>query len=178
MTNLTRASRELFSRSPDECFESLEALGQHCERQRERSSDLWCPPADVSNHIVWDAVETVDFPRRHTGAVTESLDQIRRIVSDLTAKRDARKDEFAKVVAKAMQEKVGDTSEEASAFLAKHGISRSMIKKAIENLAKRGESFNLWSLVDALTQLTREIRFAGDRTEADQKVSRLLSLAA
>jgi hypothetical protein len=79
VTNLTRASKGLFSRSPHECFESLE--------------------------------------------------EIRRTVSPLTAKRDTRKDEFAKVV-------------------------------------------------DVLTQLTREICFAGDRTEADQKVSKLLSLAA
>jgi hypothetical protein len=30
MTCLTRASQELFRRSPDECFESLETLAAHC----------------------------------------------------------------------------------------------------------------------------------------------------
>ena len=126
---------------------------------------------------MWDAVEIVRFARKHTGNVTESLDDIARVISGLVAKRDARKDEFAKVVAKAMQEKVGSDGDEASAFLLKHGISRSMVKKAVERIAAAGDSFNLWSLVDALTQLTREIRFVGDRTEADQKVSKLLALA-
>ncbi len=40
MANLTQASRELFSRSPDERFESLDALWQHCQTQRELSRDL------------------------------------------------------------------------------------------------------------------------------------------
>lgn len=342
MANLTRASQELFVRSPDERFDSLDALSRHCEKQREESADLWCPPRDIytspddgplmlevrdhgvfsmndwsftqlcrlagvnkdtvnrltpetadrvfretlpggerpiqlltaddrlrsihgvaysrlwnteliaavrdsahdfepppkganggtglycgeqdlfvflidpaawieiadqpfapgfflwnsevgrrsvgvqtfwyqqicQNHIVWDAVEVVEFTRKHTGNVGDSLGQIRQIIEGLVAKRDARKDEFAKVVAKAMQEKVGADSDEVSAFLLKHGISRSMVRKAVERIAAAGDSFSLWSLVDALTQLTREIRFAGDRTEADQKVSKLLALAA
>lgn len=52
-----------------------------------------------------------------------------------------------------------------------------MVPKAVDRIASAGGIFNLWSLVDALTLLTGEIRYAGDRTEADQKVSRLLSLA-
>ena len=125
------------------------------------------------NHIVWDAVEIVEFTRKHTGNVGDSLGHIRQIIDGLVAKRDARKDEFAK----AMQERVGADSDEAREFLLKHGISRSMVKKAVEKIASEGAAFSLWSLVDALTQLTREIRFAGDRTEADQKVSKLLALA-
>jgi hypothetical protein len=35
-TNLTRASRELFRRTPDECFGSLTELRRHCEQQRGR----------------------------------------------------------------------------------------------------------------------------------------------
>jgi hypothetical protein len=45
--NLTRASRELFSRSPDECFESLSALSNHCRQRQQASVDLWRPPADL-----------------------------------------------------------------------------------------------------------------------------------
>jgi hypothetical protein len=341
MANLTTASKELFARSPDECFESLDALARHCQDQQQKSTDLWCPPRDVaaignggplqlevaneggfhmndwsftqlcrlsrvnkdtvnrlcpqtasrvfhetlpkgtrpiqlltnheilrsihgvaysrlwnvdllstlrdaapdfeppprgvnggtglycgeqdlfcfmidpagwieiqgepfapgmfawnsevgkrsvgvqtfwfqqvcSNHIVWDACEIVDFSRKHTGAVSESLDEIRRIIGDLVAKRDARKDAFAKVAAKAMEEKVAASGDEAAAFLLKHGIARSMVQKAVERTASAGSIFSLWSLVDTLTQLTGEIRYAGDRTEADQKVSKLLSLA-
>jgi hypothetical protein len=33
-------------------------------------------------------------------------------------------------------------------------------------------------LVDALTHLNVSLRFAGDRTEADQKVAKLMELAA
>lgn len=44
MTNLTRASRKLLSRSPDECFESLEALVQHCENERQSAPDFEPPP--------------------------------------------------------------------------------------------------------------------------------------
>ena len=76
-----------------------------------------------------------------------------------------------------MQEKVGSDGDEAAAFLIKHGISRSMVKKAVEKIAAEGAGFTLWSLVDTLTRLTGEIRYAGDRTEADHKVAKLLSLA-
>jgi len=45
--NLTQASQELFRRSPDERFESLEALVHHCGRQKEESADRWYLPQDV-----------------------------------------------------------------------------------------------------------------------------------
>ncbi len=48
MTNLTAASQELFRRSPDECFASLDALHDHCRGQREASQDLWHRPQDVT----------------------------------------------------------------------------------------------------------------------------------
>jgi hypothetical protein len=44
---LTAASNELFRRSPDECFETLEALSRHCAHKRENSVDRWHPPAEV-----------------------------------------------------------------------------------------------------------------------------------
>ena len=52
--------------------------------------------------------DVVEFTRKHTGNVGDSLVEIRRIIDGLVAKRDARKDEFAKVIAKAMQKSVGD----------------------------------------------------------------------
>jgi len=44
MPNLTRASQELFRRRPDECFESLASLAEHCRIQQERSEEIWRPP--------------------------------------------------------------------------------------------------------------------------------------
>ena len=44
MANLRRASRELFSRPPDECFDSLDVLAEHCRKQKEDSMDRWHPP--------------------------------------------------------------------------------------------------------------------------------------
>lgn len=44
MTNLMRASHELFRRSPDECFPSLSVLSQHCQWQKEQTLELWQPP--------------------------------------------------------------------------------------------------------------------------------------
>lgn len=47
MQNLTAASNELFRRSPDERFESLEALGNHCLRRKQLSLDRWHSPGDL-----------------------------------------------------------------------------------------------------------------------------------
>ena len=47
MTNLTRASHELFRRTPDECFPSLSVLSQHCQWQKEQTLELWQPPEDA-----------------------------------------------------------------------------------------------------------------------------------
>ncbi len=47
MTNLTQASRELFSRSPDQWFDSLESLSDFCSQQRSESLERWHPPFDI-----------------------------------------------------------------------------------------------------------------------------------
>ena len=47
MSNLTRAHRELFRRTPDETFDSLDGLWQHCQNQKETSTDLWYPPQEL-----------------------------------------------------------------------------------------------------------------------------------
>jgi len=41
-----------------------------------------------------------------------------------------------------------------------------------------GRRFTIFALVDALTRLAREQENAGDRTDADEKASALLALAA
>lgn len=44
MNTLTEASQELFRRSPDERFDSLQALWDHCFREKQASKDCWVPP--------------------------------------------------------------------------------------------------------------------------------------
>ena len=129
-----------------------------------------------ANHIVWDATEVVDFTRKHTASVHESLGEIRRIIEQLVLKRDARKDNFASVIAKAMREKLGSDADEVLATLSKNGIPRSIAKQAIDSVKDRGR-FTIFSLVDALTRLAGEIKNAGERTDADQRAGALLQLA-
>jgi hypothetical protein len=55
--------------------------------------------------------------------------------------------------------------------------SEQYAKQALEIARSRGR-FTIFSLVDALTRLSGELKFVGDRIEADQKASSLLALAA
>ena len=130
-----------------------------------------------ANHIVWDAVEVVEFSRKHTANVHESLDEIRRMIEALSRKRDERRDGFMKVLRKAMQTKLGADAEAVLKTLTQHGIMKSLAKQAIDIAVQKGR-FTVWTLVDALTRLSGRIAFAGDRTEADQTAAGLLALAA
>lgn len=129
------------------------------------------------NHIVWDAIEVVEFSRKHTANVHDSLGEIRRIIERLVERRDERKDGFAKLIKRAMNERLGADSEEVEKALAKEKIPRSTIKSAME-IARQHGAFTIWALVDALTRVAREQGNAGDRTEADAKASKLLALVA
>ena len=133
--------------------------------------------AICQNHIVWDATEVVEFTRKHTGRVRESLTEIRGIIEALVAKRDQRMDGFARVIANAMTTTYGQDADEVQKLLAQAGFTRSLATRAAE-LAQQKGRFTIWSVVDALTQLTRELKFAGDRAGADEKASALLALAA
>jgi hypothetical protein len=48
VTNLTKAHDELYRRAPDETFPTMQALWDHCYRQRERSTDRWHAPSALS----------------------------------------------------------------------------------------------------------------------------------
>jgi hypothetical protein len=133
--------------------------------------------AVCQNHIVWDAVNVFEFTRKHTANVHDSLREIRRIIESIVVERDKRRDGFATVIQKAMQTKLGDDAEEVMKVLAKNGITRSAAKQALEIAEQQGR-FTIFALVDALTRLARETFNAGDRTDADEKASKLLSLAA
>ena len=47
MTNLKMASDELFSRCPDEWFESLAELSDFCQRQQGEASERWHAPTEI-----------------------------------------------------------------------------------------------------------------------------------
>lgn len=132
--------------------------------------------AVCQNHIVWDAIKVVDFSRKHTANVHEALVEIRHGIDELVSKRDARRDSFYTVMKKAMQERLGDNAEEVMQKLAEHGISRTLAKRATEIAASQGR-FTIFALVDALTRLTGQVQWIGDRTDADTKVASLLALA-
>lgn len=129
-----------------------------------------------ANHLVWDAVQVVEFTRKHTANVRDGLLEIRRQIELLIAQRDSRRDQFAHVLKKAMQTKLGSDSEEVAKELGKHGIPQHAIKDAME-IARAQGGFTIFALVDALTRLTQKYAFAADRAEADAKVAKLLSLA-
>lgn len=95
--------------------------------------------------------------------VHESLGEIRRIIEGLVARRDERRDGFAKVIGKAMKEKLGEDADEALKALLKNGISRGTAKRALE-IAERQGRFTIFALVDALTRIAGEITLAGDRS--------------
>ena len=129
------------------------------------------------NHIVWDAVEIAEFSRKHTSNVRDGLNEIRRLIEQLVARRDERRDLFSSVIKKAMTERLGADADEVSQTLTAGKIPRHLIKDAMD-IARRRGGFTIFSLVDALTQLTQRVRYAGDRAALDARIGQLLALAA
>ncbi|MHB8954563.1 MAG: DUF932 domain-containing protein [Pirellulaceae bacterium] len=129
------------------------------------------------NHIVWDAIEVVEYKRKHTANVRDALDDVRGIIRALVAKRDQRRDGFARAVTQAMQTRLADDTDEAFKVLAGSGIARSLAKQAIEMAGEQG-ALTVFAVVNALTRLSHRIEYAGDRTEQDQQAGKLLTLAA
>lgn len=133
--------------------------------------------AVCQNHIVWDAVEVVDFSRKHTAKVGDGLQEIRRLIEQLLQRRDQRRDGFLRVISNAMRETLGSDADDVIKTLTSEGIPRGLAAKATE-LARQAGRFSIFSLVDALTRLAQEVRYAGDRVEIDAKAATLLALAA
>lgn len=133
--------------------------------------------AVCQNHIVWDAVEVVEFTRKHTANVHESLSEIRRIIGNLVEKRDQRRDGFAKLIRRAMTATLGHDADAVLETLQQRGITRTLAKQALEQAQRRG-ALTIFAVVDALTQLSRALPHAGERVELDQKAGRLLALAS
>lgn len=129
-----------------------------------------------ANHLVWDATEVVEFSRKHTAGVRDGLNEIRRMIDSLVKYRDERRDGFAQIMKQAMQEKLGNDADEVTDVLSSHKIPRQLTKDALEIARERG-GFTIFALVDALTQLSQKITFAGDRAELDSRIGKLMSLA-
>jgi hypothetical protein len=133
--------------------------------------------AVCQNHVVWDAVEVAEFSRKHTANVHDALTEIRGIIEALVAKRDQRRDAFARTIKRAMETKLGDDAEEVFKTVCGKGIPRSTAREALEIAQEKGR-FSVFSIVDALTRLAQRHAYAGDRTEADAKAASLLSLVS
>lgn len=132
--------------------------------------------AVCQNHIVWDAVEVVEFTRKHTAKVHDALADVRRAIDHLVAKRDERRDGFVRVIRKAMGESLGTDAEEVEKLLSKQGIKGQLAKRALQ-LAREQGRFTIFALVDALTRIAQEQENAGDRLAADESAAQLLSMA-
>ena len=132
--------------------------------------------AVCQNHIVWDAVEVMEFSRKHTANVHDALRHIQRLIAQLVARRDDRRDSFAKVIKNAMQTKLGDTNDDVLEILGKKGISKTLANEALKIAEKQGR-FTIFALVDALTRLAQNCQNAGDRSAVDVKSASLLAMA-
>jgi hypothetical protein len=132
--------------------------------------------AVCGNHLIHGSAAAAETEWRHTSKVGDALGGIRRAILALVERRDARRDDFARLVRKAMAERLGDDAEAAVKVLARQGVPQYLSKQATALTLGMGRKFTLFNLVDALTRLAREIPNAGDRAEADERASRLLAL--
>lgn len=127
------------------------------------------------NHIVWDATEVVEFTRKHTAKVDTALVEIRGMIAALIERRDQRQDAFARITEAAMRTVLGEDREEALKALTQAGFSRELSSRAIQLAGT--DRLTVFSAVDALTRLSQDLSYAGDRTDLDQRASSLLGLA-
>lgn len=132
--------------------------------------------AVCQNHLIWDAVDVVDWSRKHTRNVHESLTEIRRIIERLVTRRDERRDGFAEVIKRAMSTRLGDDTDDVLKVLHRRGIRRKLAKEAVE-IAKEKGALSIFAVIDALTRLAGQQSNAGDRLDTDLKASALLDLA-
>lgn len=133
--------------------------------------------AVCQNHIVWDAVEVIDFSRKHTANVRDALREIRSLIHELVERRDARRHAFVEVIKKAMNTTLGTEDEDVLKALAKHGVGKALAKEALE-IARRNGRFTIFALVDAITRIGARTTNAGDRTEIDAVAGPLLASVA
>ncbi|WP_417377292.1 DUF932 domain-containing protein [Gimesia maris] len=130
------------------------------------------------NHIVWEATEVVSYKRKHTANVADALGEMRMILRQLVDKRDQRKDAFAYAIKQSMNTSLGSTPEDATKALTGFGIGVGHIKAAVASMSTHSGGFTVFGAVDALTRISRQIVYAGDRAAYDSKIGTILSLAS
>lgn len=128
------------------------------------------------NHIVWDVADVCCLTRKHTANVRDALDDIRRMIEGLVARRDEQKDAFAGLVGRAMHLKLGDDAEEVDKALRQNGLPPALAKQTVESVPP-WQDWTVFAAVDALTRNARGERNAGSRLEADRRAASLLTLA-
>lgn len=129
------------------------------------------------NHILWDASSPVSFTRSHTASVSSVLTEFKNVVRLLAENCPARKDAFARSMAKAQQTSLGSQPDDVIRSLSGLGISPSLVQQAVTAMAEQGVGFTLYRTVDFLTRIAGKLRNAGDRLELDSKIGQLLALA-
>ncbi|MCG3122929.1 MAG: hypothetical protein GIKADHBN_01334 [Phycisphaerales bacterium] len=133
--------------------------------------------AVCQNHIVWDAVEVIDFSRKHTANVRDALRDIRALIHELVERRDVRRHGFVEVIKKAMNTTLGTEDEDVLKALGIHGVGKALAKEALE-IARRNGRFTIFALVDAITRIGARATNAGDRVEIDAAAGPLLASVA
>jgi hypothetical protein len=126
------------------------------------------------NHIVWDAIDVVDYSRKHTSSVRDGLNDIRELIEALIQRRDERKERFERGIELALSTKIGSDLDEVSKLIVAKGIPRNLVDNAAKVVAG---NLTLFAWVDALTRASGSIKFAGNRTALDQKIGSLMTLA-
>jgi len=132
--------------------------------------------AVCQNHIVWDATDVTEFSRKHTSQVGMAIEGIRAVIHQLVQKRDSRREDFHRIMKRAMEVSLGEKEEDALKALTHHGFNRALAQEALK-LAQEQGGFTIFSVVDALTRLAQRDQYAGTRAEADAKAGQLLALA-
>ena len=76
-----------------------------------------------------------------------------------------------------MDESLGEDSDDALEALREKGVGKSLARRAIEMAQTQGR-LTVFSVVDALTRLSGELPYAGERLEADLKAASFLKLVS
>ncbi len=113
--------------------------------------------AVCQNHIVWDAVEVVEFSRKHTANVHDGLRDIREIIARLVECRDQRRDSFVRVVEKAAAERLGSDADKVLEVLKDHGIRRTLAKEAYMREFEHVEASTVRRRLAALSSLFKHL---------------------
>lgn len=129
------------------------------------------------NHIIWDANTVVHYSRKHTAKVASALGDIRLLMRQRVENSSARKDAFAKSLARAQQTNLGTCPDEVTKVLSGCGIAMSYVHQAVAAMADKPSHFSVYNAAVSLTRLTGRLQNASERVEQDSKIGQWLALA-